>query len=201
MNEIHSLFLIYSFCFYCHWATNRTASHAHTQGNFVDMLNPQVFTAEKTAEWEQQICQGIWNMSRSVKVPLFAWRSPFASLQQYSGKIKNFFFFFEILYFICTSITRKELNQTLYKNKVLFCFPIWFLAWFIQYYSLRFTLILKNFFFAQEAKDFSQREGVYRLVCVFISQPWHPSWNHVSFGFHSRANFKLGFLGHWIEAA
>lgn len=37
--------------------------------------------------------------------------------------------------------------------------------------------------------------------CVFISQPWHRSWIHVSFGLRSRADFKLGFLCHWIKAA
>lgn len=35
--------------------------------------------------------------------------------------------------------------------------------------------------------------------CVFISQPWHPSWAHVSFGPRPRADFKLGFVYHWIS--
>lgn len=50
------------------------------------------------------------------------------------------------------------------------------------------------------SNDFSQSKNYIMLLCVFVSQAWHPSWIHVSFWLRSMADFKLSFLCHWIKA-
>lgn len=66
------------------------------------------------------------------------------------------------------------------------------------FYSLRQSQ--SKYFNVYLSNEFSQSKNWIMLLCVFISQAWHPFWIHVSFWLRSRADFKLSFLCHWIKA-
>lgn len=55
------------------------------------------------------------------------------------------------------------------------------------HFQIFFILFLLGKSFLKEYKN------CLMFLSVFISQPWHRSWIHVSSGLRSRADFKLGF--------